>query len=99
MPRAWADQYGLKKGAFVSLEEASDGTLVVDSKYYAKPQLKLVSLRAGQFLSREISGGCLLGFGIIRIEAKERSDIEVRAVVKSTVRSLIGLEIIGETYS
>src|SRR3989304_7658656 len=40
-----------------------------------------------------------LGFDIIRIEAKERIDINVRNVVKSTVSSLVGLEIMEETYA
>ena len=41
----------------------------------------------------------LLGSDIIRVEAKERLDLDVRTAVKDTVRSLIGLEIVEESYS
>jgi phosphate uptake regulator len=51
----------------------------------------------GPFLGREIVGRYLLGYDVIRIEAKDRIDYEVRNVVKSTVSSLIGLEIVEET--
>jgi phosphate uptake regulator len=50
-------------------------------------------------LCREIIGRYLLGFDIIRVEAKERIDFDVRNSVKATVGSLIGLEIVEETYS
>jgi phosphate uptake regulator len=99
VPRSWAERHGLKKGALVSLEEASDGKLVVDARFDAEPQLRVAVLYAGPFLGREIIGRYLLGFDIIRIEAKDCIDIGVRDVVKSTVCSLVGLEIIEESYS
>src|SRR3990172_2398988 len=99
LPRSWADQHGLKKGTLVSLEENSDGRLLVDAKYAAEQQPRVATLCSGPYLSREIIGRYLLGFDIIRIEAKERFDVNVRNVVKSTVSSLVGLEIIEETYS
>ena len=99
LPRSWAEKHGLKKGTLVSLEEASDGKLLVDAKYDAEQQPRVATLSAGPYLSREIIGRYLLGFDIIRIEARERIDVTVRNVVKSTVSSLIGLEIIEETYS
>lgn len=99
LPRSWAEQHGLKKGTLVSLEETGDGKLFVDAKYNAEQQPRVATLSAGPYLSREIIGRYLLGFDIIRIEAKERIDINVRNAVKSTVSSLVGLEIIEETYS
>jgi len=99
LPRSWAEHHGLKKGALVSLEETNDGKLLVDAKYNAEQQPRVSTLVAGPYLGREIIGRYLLGFDIIRIEAKERIDIDVRHVVKSTVGSLIGLEIIEETTS
>ena len=99
LPRSWAEQHGLKKGTLVSLEQNSDGKLLVDAKYNAEQPPRVATLCAGPYLRREIIGRYLLGFDIIRIEAKERIDINVRTVVKSTVSSLVGLEIIEETYS
>jgi len=98
VPKSWAQKNGLKKGAMVNLEVASDGKLFVDAKYNSEPQQKTTTLTVGPFLRREIIGRYLLGFDIIRIEAKDRIDLEVRDLVKSTVSSLVGLEIVEETY-
>jgi phosphate uptake regulator len=99
LPRAWSEQSGLKKGALVALNESADGKLFIDPKYNDEPVPKASSLRVGPYLGREIVGHYLLGSDIIRIEAKERIDFEARNVVKSTVGSLIGLEIVEENYS
>ena len=99
LPRSWAEQHGLKKGALVSLDETGDGKLLIDTKYDAEQLPRVTTLSPGPFLSREIVGRYLLGFDIIRIEAKECIDSDLRNTVKTTVGSLIGLEIIEETYS
>jgi phosphate uptake regulator len=99
LPRSWAEKQGLRKGALVALDETSEGKLLIDSKYNAEPLPRVANLNAGPYLSREIIGRYLLGFDIIRIEAKERIDFDVRNVVKTTVGSLIGLEIVEESYS
>jgi phosphate uptake regulator len=99
LPRAWAQQNGLKKGSLVNLDVAGDGKLVVDSKYDVEQQPRLGSLTVNPYLGREIVGRYLLGFDVIRIEAKDRIDYDVRNIVKSTVSSLIGLEIVEENYS
>ncbi len=83
----------------VALNESSDGKLFIDPKYNDEPAPKVTCLSVGPFLSREIVGHYLLGSDIIRIEAKERFDFEVRNTVKKTVASLIGLEIVEENYS
>ena len=99
VPRAWAQQNGLKKGNLVNLDVTSDGKLVVDSKYDAEQQPRIASLSVGPYLGREIIGRYLLGYDVIRIEAKDRIAYDVRNIVKSTVSSLIGLEIVEETSS
>ena len=55
-------------------------------------QPKVASLNVGPFLGREIVGSYLLGYDIIRIEAKDRIDSNVRNLVKSTANSLAGLD-------
>jgi len=97
LPRAWAKQNGLKKGTLVNLDVTNDGKLIVDSEYTAEQAPRLVSLTIGPYLSREIIGRYLLGYDVIRIEAKDRISYDVRNIVKSTVTSLIGLEIVEET--
>jgi phosphate uptake regulator len=99
LPRSWAEKQGLRKGTLVALDETSEGKLLIDSKYNAAPLPRVANLNAGPYLRREIIGRYLLGFDIIRIEAKERIDFDVRNVVKTAVGSLIGLEIVEESYS
>ena len=99
VPRAWAKQNGLKKGASVSVDVTSDGKLLVDAQYTAEPIPMATSLNVGPYLGREIIGRYLLGYDCIDILAKDRIDSAVRKVVKSTASSLAGLEIVEETIS
>jgi phosphate uptake regulator len=99
VPKSWAQQYGLKKGALVNLDAADDGRLIVDAKYDSESQQKTVVLTVGPFLRREIIGCYLLGFDVIHVEAKDRIDLVVRNTVKATASSLVGLEIVEETHS
>src|SRR3989304_10301569 len=99
LPRSWAEKHGLKKGALVALDEASDGRLFIDAKFESEQLPKVAVLSPGPFLGREIVGRYLLGFDVIRVEAKERFDFDVRNTIKQTVSSLIGLEIVEETSS
>jgi len=99
LPRSWAEEHGLKKGALVALDETSDGKLLVDPKYDVEQVPRVATLTVGPYLGREIIGRYLLGFDIIRVEAKDLIDFDVRNVVKATVGSLIGLEIVEENYS
>ena len=99
LPRSWAEEHSLRKGDLVALDVTSDGKLLIDPKYNAEPVARVATLTPESYLSREIIGRYLLGFDIIRIEAKERVDFDVRNVVKATVGSLIGLEIVEENYS
>jgi phosphate uptake regulator len=99
LPRKWSEQHGLKKGVMIALSETTDGKLFIDPKYNDEQPPRITSLNVGPYLGREIIGHYLLGSDIIRIEAKERIDLETRKVVKATVGSVIGLEIVEENYS
>jgi phosphate uptake regulator len=99
LPKSWAEEHGLKKGTLVALDETGEGKLLVDPKYDAEQLPRVATLAIGPYLGREIIGRYLLGFDIIRIEAKERIDFDIRKVVKATMGSLIGLEIVEENYS
>lgn len=99
LPRTWAEQHGLRKGAIVSLNETSEGKLLVDAKYDVEPAPKVANLAVGPYLSREIISCYLLGFDVINIQSKTGIDFEVRNMVKTVASSLIGLEIIEESYS
>ena len=56
-------------------------------------------MNVGLYLGREIVGSYLLGYDVIRVEAKDRIAYDVRNTIESTVTSLIGLEIVEETSS
>ncbi|MCW4018491.1 MAG: phosphate uptake regulator PhoU [Candidatus Bathyarchaeota archaeon] len=99
LPRKWSELHGLKKGVMLALSETSDGKLFIDPKYGDEPQPRDTCLTAGPYLGREIIGHYLLGSDIIRIQAKDVIDLDAKNVVKTTVRSLIGLEIVEENYS
>lgn len=99
IPKSWAERYGLKRGSVVSVNETSDGRLLIDPKYGTEPSPQIIALKSSPLLSREILGKYLLGFDIIRVEAKEHISFEVREIVKKTVSRLIGLEIVEEDYS
>jgi phosphate uptake regulator len=99
LPKAWAERYRLKRGSVVAFRETSDGKLLIDPEHGVKPSLRVMSIKPGPYLSREILGAYLLGFDIIRVEAKEHVSFEIRDVVKKSVRSLVGLEIVEEDYS
>jgi phosphate uptake regulator len=99
LPREWAKENGLQKGSLVDLNVTGDGKILVDSKYAVEQQPKVASLKVGPFLSREIVGRYLLGYDIIRVEAKDRIDSNIRNLIKSTANSLAGLMIVEETPS
>jgi len=99
LPRDWAKEHGLHKGSQVNLEVAGDGKLFIDTQFDVEPQPKEATLKIGPYLSREIIGRYLLGYDIIRVEAKDRIDSIVRNQIKSTANSLAGLMIVEETTS
>lgn len=99
LTRSWAEKNSVKKGSQVVLDETSDGKLCIDARVNVEPLPKVAVLSPGPFLGREILGRYLLGFDVVRVQAKERFGFDVREVVKRTVSSLIGLEIVEETSS
>lgn len=99
IPKSWAQRSSLNRGAVVAVDETGDGKLVIDPRYNIEPEPRTVTLRIGPHLSREIIGNYLLGFDIIRVEAKERISFEARDVIKKTASHLMGLEIVEENYS
>lgn len=99
LPKSWAEQCNLEKGAVLAISETGDGKLLIDAKYNAEPSPRTVTLSPGPYLGREIIGKYLLGYDIVRVEGKECIKYEVREIVKNTVSRLIGLEIVEEDYS
>jgi len=99
LPKDWASRSGLNKSSVVALSEAADGRLIIDAKYNVERAPRSAVIRPSPLLDREIMGKYLLGYDIIRVEAKDRMSSEDREHVKQSSSRLIGLEIIEEDYS
>jgi len=99
LPKDWATRSGLARSSVVSLSETADGRLVIDAKYSAEKAPQVVVIRPTPLLDREIVGKYLLGYDIIRVEAKDRMSTEDRERIKQASSRLIGLEIVEEDYS
>jgi len=99
LPKNWATRAGLNKSAVVALSETVDGRLVLDAKYDVERAPQVALIRPSPLLDREIMGKYLLGYDIIRIEAKDRMSSEDRQRIKESSSRLIGLEIVEEDYS
>jgi len=99
LPKGWAERSGLDRGASVAISEMSDGRLVVDAKYGVERAPQVVVIKPTPLLDREIVEKYLLGYDVIRVEAKERISPGDRERIKQASSGLIGLEIIEEDYS
>jgi len=99
LPKGWAERNGLNRGSTVAISETSDGRLVVDAKYGVERAPQVVVIGPTPLLDREIVEKYLLGYDVIRVEAKERMGPGDREQVKQASSRLIGLEIIEEDYS
>jgi len=99
LPKDWATRSGLARSSVVSLSETADGRLVIDAKYSAERTPQVVVIRPTPLLDREVIGKYLLGYDIIRVEAKDRMSTEDRERIKQASSRLIGLEIVEEDYS
>jgi phosphate uptake regulator len=98
LPKEWAERLNLKRGSVVAVAETADGRLLIDPKYEAERQLQAVTLEPSDLLDREIVGKYLLGYDVIRVEAKEQITTKQRELIKQAVSRLVGLEIVEEDY-
>lgn len=99
LPKDWAVKNGLKRSSIVAMNVTDDGRLIINPKHDVERAPTTVVIKPSSHLEREIIGKYLLGYDIIRIEAKDRISLEEREKVKKTSSRLIGLEIIEEDYS
>jgi phosphate uptake regulator len=99
LPKEWAQRNRLNRGSLISLSETTNGRLIIDAKYSAEHEPRVVAIHPVPLLDREIVGKYLLGYDIIRVEAKNRISAEDRERIKQASSRLIGLEIIEEDYS
>jgi len=99
LPKDWAERNGLNRGSIVSVTETADGELAINPKYGVERAPQVAVIKPTPLLDREIVEKYLLGYDIIRVEAKERISPINRERVKQASSRLVGLEIIEENYS
>lgn len=99
VPKEWAERSGLQRSSVVAVSEMADGRLCVDPKYDVEHVPRVAVVRPSPYLDREIVGKYLLGYDVIRVEAKDRISPVDRERVKQASSRLVGLEIIEEDYS
>lgn len=99
LPKNWAERNGLKRGSVVAISEMANGRLAIDPKHEVKRAPRVVVVKPTLLLDREIEEKYLLGYDIIRVEAKDRISVTDRELVKQAVSRFVGLEIIEEDYS
>jgi len=99
LPKEWAKRNGVNRGSIIATLETADGRLVIDPRYNLEPAPLTITIKPTAYLDREIIGKYLLGYDIIRVEAKDRITPEQREIVKRASSRLIGLEIIEEDYA
>ena len=104
LPSSWVKSVGLSPGDTVSIEVLEDGTLrLAPITMLQKKKEKRLTIRVGQgssesLLIRAIYAGYILGMDTIVVETTGGilSESHLR-VIRSTVRALIGAEIIENT--
>jgi phosphate uptake regulator len=99
LPKDWAERNGLDRGAVVSVNETADGTLVINPKYNVERAPQTAVVTPSSLLDRVIIEKYLLGFDIIKVQAKDRISPLDRERVKHASTRLVGLEIVEENHS
>lgn len=99
LPKEWAQRNGLERSSVVAISETADGRLVIDAKYNVEREPQTVVIKPTPFVDREIVGKYLLGYDIIRVEAKDRISTGDRERIRQASSRLIGLEIVEEDYA
>jgi phosphate uptake regulator len=99
LPKDWAEKNGLDRGTVVSVNEASDGTLVINPKYNLERTPQVATISPSPLLDRIIIEKYLLGYDIIQVKAKNRISPLDRERVKQASSRLVGLEIVEENHS
>jgi len=99
LPKDWAERNGLKRSSVVATTVTADGKLIIDPRYDVERAPSTVVIKPSAYLEREIIGKYLLGYDVIKIEAKDRISYEERERIRQTSSRLIGLEIIEENHA
>ena len=100
LPKGWARSASVKKGSIVSIEDSGDGGLLIypvgaGSENSGK-EIEIVYPSKFSGLSNEITAAYLLGYDLIRIKGNYLISSKDRDQILSSIKKLIGLEIVEE---
>jgi phosphate uptake regulator len=98
LPKGWADDHGVQSGSTVAFY-TDDDTLVLspDAEETASRVTLDINQLDGDDLATALLTSYVGGFDIISIEAN-RISADQRSVIRTTTLSLIGLEVLEETF-
>jgi phosphate uptake regulator len=103
LPKEWIRKTELKKGSPVSIDESPDGGLVIfpakegnEDHHEREIDIQYPSRFSNEGLPNEITAAYLLGYDMIRITGKDLIASKDRERIISTIKRLIGLEVVEE---
>ncbi len=103
LPKEWARAASLKKGGVISIENSGDGGLLLYpagdssvSRTEKEIEIEYPSRFDAAGLQNEITGAYLLGYDLIHIRGKYRIAAKDREAIVSSIKGLIGLEVVEE---
>ncbi|MDG6898252.1 MAG: phosphate uptake regulator PhoU [Nitrososphaerota archaeon] len=100
LPKSWARKNGVEKGSTLSVDELSGRKLLIRPIEDAAERPSQVEVEYPRedlaLVVNDITGAYLLGYDLIRVIGRKVIAREDRALFKSTIGRLVGLEIMGE---
>jgi len=103
LPKEWVRRASLKKGSLVSIDESADGGLIiypskegVDGRPDREIDIAYPSKYSNEGIPNEITAAYLLGYEMIRIAGREPISSRDRERIISSIKLLIGLEVVEE---
>jgi len=97
LPKGWANAQGLGKGSPMLMVVNEDGSLtLIPERGDTKKDASCATINNSPTLARDVVGGYLLGFDVLRLESPEPFLRETITEVRRAVRRLSGAEIVEE---
>jgi len=98
LPKEWVDANKLDKSSQVELETGQDSLSISVNKDNRPSKEVVISypLPKDENIVADITGAYLLGYDIIRIQGKKSIPNEDREKIRTSMRRLVGMEIIDE---
>jgi len=103
LPKKWINEIGIKNGDSMGFIQQPDGTMLLSPKSTEKKtsRRRIVNVEGmkSEHLLRKMISIYMAGYNIIDLKADKRMIPEIREVIRSFSRKIIGPEIIEETIN